>query len=118
MVDRNLIGRNAEQLAYDFLKKKGFKLLQQNYRCYQGEIDLIMQDKEETVFIEVRSKNRADFCSAVESITDAKQRKIIRTATHYLQKQNTLDTTPCRFDVIGIDGNNVEWIKDAFNYDG
>jgi putative endonuclease len=111
-------GQNAEQQACKYLEKKGFTLLTRNYRCRSGEIDLIMQDCEEIVFVEVRVRNNLDFGSAVESVNYQKQQKIIKTANTFLSHKNWVDKVNCRFDVIGISYANtkasLEWIKDAF----
>jgi len=105
-------GENAEALACRWLKSKGLSLLTQNYRCKAGEIDLIMQQDSCLVFVEVRYRSHSGFGSAAESVTPAKQQKLMRAAQHYLQR---LDHTPrCRFDIIGIDGDNqIQWIKNA-----
>lgn len=109
------IGQYAEQQACTFLETKGLKLLTRNYHCVFGEIDLIMRDKQDVVFVEVRSRSNENFASAVESVTLTKQRKVIKTAIHYLQKQRWFDKVQCRFDIIGITNDNLEWIKDAFS---
>ncbi len=106
-------GSAAEQQALKWLKKQGLSLEQQNYQCRQGEIDLIMRDGEVLVFVEVRYRSHPDFGSAAESVTAAKQRKLLRTAAHFLQRQ--AHTPPCRFDIIGLDSDNhIQWIKNAF----
>ncbi|MEN8178338.1 MAG: YraN family protein [Pseudomonadota bacterium] len=110
-----LKGKSAEEQARRHLERQGLKLLDTNYRCKRGEIDLIMQDTETLVFIEVRYRKSSTFGSAVESVTMGKQIKLIAAAKHYLQEHRT--NTPCRFDVVGITGQNeakVEWIKNAF----
>lgn len=111
-------GEQAEQQAHDFLQSKGFSLLQKNYRCYFGEIDLIMQDQEDIVFVEVRSRYRMDFGNATDSIDKNKQRKIIKTATHFLQLKGWLYKVNSRFDVIAIHSAaskmQLEWYKNAF----
>ena len=108
-------GAQAEQLAAQFLQRHGLKLVQQNYRCRYGEIDLILQDDNTLVFAEVRLRQRRDFGGAAASIDAAKQGRLIRTAQHYL---STLPRTPlCRFDALllqAADGSDIEWIKDAF----
>lgn len=111
------IGQQAEQRACAFLENKGLKLLARNYRCTFGEIDLIMRDDEVVVFVEVRKRSDSYFASAIESVDLTKQRKLIKTATHYLQKQHWFDKVPCRFDIIGITQDQIEWIQDAFSTD-
>lgn len=111
-------GQKAENEASRFLQTKGLRLLAQNYHCHFGEIDLIMQDHEDIVFIEVRVRNNSCYGDPIESVTIKKQKKIFKTATHYLQTKNWLDKVNCRFDIIGISGSNdIEWVKDAFEVD-
>lgn len=116
-MDIHDLGQKAEENAYRFLEKQGLKLLERNYRCFFGEIDLIMLDDDEVVFIEVRMRTDTHFITPIESVSLNKQKKIIRTATHYLQKKKWYDQVPCRFDIVGIAGNQPEWIKDAFSID-
>jgi putative endonuclease len=116
-----MTGRTAEQLASEYLQKKGFRLLECNYRTKAGEIDLIMQDGEDLVFVEVRLRNNPHFGNAIDSIDQRKQQKIIKTANHYLSRNNLIDKVNCRFDVIGISYPQtkavIEWIQDAFPAD-
>lgn len=111
-------GQEAEQAACRFLQAQGLRLLEQNYRCYRGEIDLIMQDKNEIVFVEVRSRNRIDFGKPGETINKGKQKKLIKTALHFLQQKAWLFKVNSRFDVIAIHflagKPQLEWIKSAF----
>ncbi len=114
---RQAIGRHAEQLAEQYLQQRGMKLLQRNYRCRSGEIDLIMNDAESLVFVEVRYRTHQGFGGAVASVDRHKQQRLLRAAQHYLQRQNT-SNKPCRFDVIAVSPNTdgkytVEWISNA-----
>ncbi|CAH1202013.1 UPF0102 family protein YraN [Candidatus Nitrotoga sp. BS] len=105
----------AEQLAAEFLQRHGLKLLQRNYSCRYGEIDLILQDGDTLVFAEVRLRSRGDFGGAAASINATKQARLIRTAQHYLATLSR--TPPCRFDALllnTLDSAQVEWIKNAF----
>lgn len=111
----NTRGVQAELLAAQFLQQKGLILVQQNYRCRYGEIDLVMRDGDALVFVEVRLRSRADFGGAAASIGAAKQAKLIRTAQHYLAAQPRMSA--CRFDAMLLhaqDGSQMEWIKNAF----
>lgn len=111
-------GQAAEEKALNYLQRSGLQLLARNYRCKNGEIDLIMQQDNTLVFIEVRYRQSSRFGSAAESVTSSKQRKLLLTANHYLQK-NGMDR-PCRFDVVGVGGKNqteIEWIQNAFQAD-
>jgi putative endonuclease len=108
-------GVAAEDLALEFLESRGLKLITRNYRCRFGEIDLVLQDGDTTVFAEVRLRKSENFGGAVASVTTAKQQKLIATAQHYLGARR--DLPACRFDVIALDQLDrarVEWIKDAF----
>ncbi|MBI5658311.1 MAG: YraN family protein [Nitrosomonadales bacterium] len=108
-------GARAEQLAAQFLQQRGLKLLQQNYRCRFGEIDLILQDGDTLVFAEVRLRSRGDFGGAAASIGAAKQGKLVRSAQHYLAALARIP--PCRFDAVllpALDGSGIEWVRDAF----
>ena len=104
-------GQIAEQLALEYLLKYDLKLLQQNFCSRFGEIDLIMQDSREIVFVEVRQR-QASTDAAIESISPSKQRKLIKAAQYYLVK--TGYDIACRFDAVAIDGNsNIEWLKNV-----
>jgi len=111
-------GESAESLAWAFLEKRGFKLIQKNFRTKAGEIDLIMKQKSCLVFIEVRYRKNQDFGGAAASITASKQTRIRKTAQIFLQQNPGLDYKECRFDVIAISGigdnTEIQWIDNAF----
>ena len=119
MASHLLMGMQAEEQAREHLEQRGLRLLERNYRCKQGEIDLIMRDGEDLVFIEVRYRKSAAFGSAIESVTANKQNRLLATARHFLHANQV--SAPCRFDVVGITGHTpnvqIEWIKDAFRSD-
>lgn len=107
------LGNSAEARAAAHLTKAGLKHLSSNYRCKCGEIDLIMRDGEQLVFVEVRYRKSDRYGSAAATVDARKQRRLILTAQHYLQRYR--DTGPCRFDVVGICGNgSIDWRRDAF----
>jgi putative endonuclease len=106
-------GAQAEQVAAQFLQRHGLKLVDTNYRCRFGEIDLILRDGETLVLAEVRQRSRSDFGGAAASIDSRKQQRLILTAQHYLASLPSIPT--CRFDALLLDGSgNVEWIRNAF----
>jgi len=110
-----LKGSEAEQYAERFLQNQNLILMARNYRCRFGEIDLIMRDGTIVVFVEVRLRTSQFFGGAAESITPLKQRKLVRTARHYLSALKS--APPCRFDAVllsGSRGEYIEWIKNAF----
>ncbi|HRQ04860.1 MAG TPA: YraN family protein [Nitrosomonas halophila] len=107
-------GHEAERRAENFLQQQKLKLLERNYRCRFGEIDLIMQEGDTLVFVEVRMRTSHLYGGAAASITAAKQTKLIQTARHYLSRHEA--DQPCRFDAILISGNQeIEWIQNAFD---
>ena len=110
-------GQYAEQLACEYLEKEGLQLVQKNYGCPMGEIDLIMKDKEMLVFVEVRYRKNTQYGSGAETVTRNKQRKLLATAMHYLQRHAKSNQT-CRFDVISMTNetstDKIQWIQDAF----
>jgi putative endonuclease len=106
-------GAQAEQIAAQYLQKRGLKLVQTNFRSRFGEIDLILRDGETLIFAEVRQRSRGDFGGAAASIDAHKQKRLILTAQQYLA--SLLHTPPCRFDAVLLDAaDNVEWVKNAF----
>jgi putative endonuclease len=107
-------GRCAEEKALAYLQDKGLKLVERNYSCRLGEIDLIMRDSEYLVFIEVRSRTNVHYGGGLASITYAKRQKIIKTTAHYLIKNRLHDKFPLRFDVVSFDVGSISWLKDAF----
>jgi putative endonuclease len=107
-------GSSAEALALVYLQNQHLQLLEKNFRCPYGEIDLIMQDGQMLVFVEVRMRSSVNFGGAAMSVTPSKQEKLRRSAQRYLQIHGE---QPCRFDVIlmqAINVNAVEWLKNVF----
>lgn len=111
-------GLYFENLALNYLKKQGLILLQRNYHCRFGEIDLVMQDATGIVFIEIRFRGNIDYGSAFDSVNRYKQEKIIRTARLYLLQHGLYEQVPTRFDVVSATKQNgktsLHWIRNAF----
>lgn len=108
-------GNHAERLVASYLQRHQLILVEQNYCCRFGEIDLIMRENATLVFVEVRMRSSDAYGGAAASITTAKQKKLLRTARHYIAGTNA--EPACRFDVVllsGTNGRDVEWIKNAF----
>ena len=93
------------------LERHGLVLVESNFRCKLGEIDLIMRDGATLVFVEVRQRAAGSQVTAAASITPAKIRRLVRAAQVYLQRLQRLP--PCRFDVVAFDGRSVEWLRNA-----
>lgn len=107
-------GQQAENEACRHLTQHGLLLIEQNFRCRLGEIDLIMWDNKTLVFVEVRFRTLDHFGGAAASISEAKQRRIIRTAQTYLTRHQGREPA-CRFDVVTLSPPSaINWIKDAF----
>ncbi len=101
-MNRRDTGILGEKLAKDYLKQRGYKILETNYRCPHGEIDIIARDKESLVFIEVRTKTSSAFGSPEESITAAKKEKLRETAYHYQQTRDSLPPS-WRIDFVAVE---------------
>ena len=118
-MDQRNQGRDAETAAADFLESKGMRILERNFNCRAGEIDLIGHDGESLAFIEVRARKEGALVDGLASVDERKQRKLIRAARFYLHRYG-LDNCFCRFDMIAvtiIPGNDYrfEWIPNAFD---
>ena len=100
---RQNLGKSGENLAATELESRGYAIIERRYRTTHGEIDIIARDGETMVFVEVRRRSSEDFGTAAESVTPAKQRRVIRMAIAYLSMNGLYDRCPVRFDVVGID---------------
>ncbi len=108
-----LRGEKSEQLACDYLLKQGLQLIDKNFKCKYGEIDLIMNDSETLVIIEVRFRKTNKYGGALESISQKKQSRIIATTQYYLSTHKV--NSPIRFDVVTMSNDtDINWIKNAF----
>ena len=114
------IGDSAEDRALAYLQQQGLRLVQRNYRLAGGprqrgaEIDLILREPDGTlVFVEVRARRGTGAGGAAASVSGLKQYRIVRAAQHYLMRLPTLP--PCRFDVVAIDGAQLQWLPGAFS---
>jgi putative endonuclease len=107
-------GRAAEEAAARFLEARGLQLVERNYRCRRGEIDLVMRDGETVIFVEVRYRRSGRFGSGAESVDGRKQARLLAAALHYAQARG-LHASPMRFDVVSVSGEpgQVDWIPDA-----
>jgi putative endonuclease len=120
VVTTKQVGDGGEDRAWAHLQRQGLTLVQRNYRVAAGpnargaEVDLICRDRDGTlVFVEVKARKDSGFGGAAASVTPSKQRSLILAARHYLQK---FPTPPaCRFDVVAIEGERIEWLKAAFS---
>lgn len=112
-----LLGKEGERVAERYLQKKGYTLVERNYRCPAGELDLIVLDRRVVVFVEVKTRTGHGFGSPLEAVEFRKQRKMIQAAQFFLAEKR-LQQRDARFDVVGVSwlGRDpvVEHIENAF----
>lgn len=113
----HLTGPWAEDQALAHLSGRGLRLLERNFRCPRGEIDLVMADGRQLVFVEVRYRRGSGFGDGAESVDRRKQGRLLTAARYYLQDRNGPESA-CRFDVVAITGPRhapeIQWIPSAF----
>lgn len=119
LTDKQLTGNQAERQSEQLLLRAGLRLLARNYRCKQGELDLVMRDADTVVFVEVRYRRSTRWGNAAETVDWRKQKRVIAAAQHYLLTHPHLVNQPCRFDVVAAQGNPADpaayqWIREAF----
>lgn len=108
-------GQYYEKLALTYLQQQGLKLVQQNYHCKAGEIDLIMQTAGQLIFIEVKYRASRSFGGAAAAVTRNKKQKLLRAVNWYLQQQQASNRA-CRLDVLTIEGQppyQYNWLQNA-----
>lgn len=113
-MNRRTVGSTNEQKAAEFLEGQGMQMIARNYRIRSGEIDLIAKDGAYLVFAEVKYRSSERRGTPLEAVNTRKQRVIVRTAQHFMMKYGYPADTPCRFDVVGISGDQIKHIKNAF----
>lgn len=112
------MGRRGEKIALTFLKKRGYHILDTNFRCRLGELDIVAEENGQIVFIEVKTRQSFDFGLPEDSLNYPKRQRLSRLALFYLTRYN-LQKYPCRFDVVAIlldqkKIKNINLIKNAF----
>jgi putative endonuclease len=112
-----ILGKEGERIAELFLKKKGYKLVERNYRCAAGELDLVMLDRRVIVFVEVKTRTGCGYGTPLEAVAVRKQKKMIYVAEFFLSAKK-LSQREARFDVVGVSWPGaqplVEHIENAF----
>ncbi len=109
------LGVRAEELCAELLRRAGLRVLARNWRCRHGEIDLVAEEGATLVFAEVRFRSGEDYGGAAESVTAAKQARLVAAARLYLMRRPEAD---CRFDVLlldSLDAGRIRWIRNAFS---
>lgn len=114
-MDNRKLGKKYEDTATKYLIENGYKIICTNFFAKIGEIDIVAKDKATLCFIEVKYRKSGSLSAALEAVDKNKQNKIINASKYYLLKNNIDEyNTDCRFDVVSIDGNDIELIKNAF----
>lgn len=113
------VGQSTEAFAQNYLTDQGLTFIDKNVHCRQGEIDLVMKDGDTLVFVEVKYRKNNRFGGAVSAVSQAKQEKIKHCVAFFLHKAQLNEyNTPCRFDVVALEGDinqpEVTWLKNAF----
>lgn len=116
-MEKKELGKKGEELAIGFLKKNGYRIIQKNYVCKLGEMDIIARDKDTLVFVEVKTRRSNQFGPPQLAVNLSKQTKLSKVALNFL-KENKIEDVKARFDVVAIElnpnQNKIELIKDAF----
>lgn len=110
---RQLAGDAAEDRALQYLQQQGLGLVERNFRCKGGEIDLVMQDRDMLVFVEVRQRADRRYGGAAASITASKQARLVIAAQTFLQRYRM--PPACRFDVVAVESGAMSWLKNAID---
>ena len=109
---RERIGKEGERVACKYLQEHGYALIERNWRCPFGEIDIIARDGGTLAFVEVKRRSRSGYGGAEGALTIHKQRRIVTAARMYLSQ--TQSDLPVRFDLVAIEGGRITLLKDAF----
>ncbi len=107
-------GQYWEEKACQYLMQQGLRLLARNWRCRQGEVDLIMRHSDVLVFVEVKYRSQAIYGSALEAVTAKKLYRMRQTARHFLRETKFV-AEEYRFDVVAIEGGRIHWLKGVTN---
>ena len=116
MKNSRAVGACYEQKAAQYLETLGYKIMEQNFHCKMGEIDLIAKDGRYLVFIEVKYRASTHMGQPQEAVDYRKQRKICKTAAYYCMKYQISPQQPCRFDVAAFANDRWTVIQNAFDY--
>ncbi len=117
-MNKRCIGSAFESLAAVYLEKQGLQIVDRNFRCRQGEIDLIAIDQKDYVFVEVKYRKNSLTGNPAEAVNYHKQQKICKVADYYRFSHHLLESIQFRFDIVSILGEEIVWYKNAFYYRG
>ncbi len=114
--NKRKLGAKVEQMMKTYISQSGMTILEMNYRCKQGEIDIIAKDRAYYVFIEVKYRNSTRYGTPQEAVDILKQKRICKAAQYYMYAHNLSEFTPVRFDVAAVLENHISYIKNAFEF--
>jgi putative endonuclease len=116
-MEKKELGKKGEELALRFLKKRGYQIIEKNYACKMGEMDIIAKEKDTLIFVEVKTRTSTTFGPPQLAVNPTKQMQLSKVALNFL-KEKGIDEVKARFDVVAIllgpKGEEIELIKDAF----
>ena len=115
MYNKRKIGSKQEAIATKYLESLGYSIIENNFYCRSGEIDIIAKEGDYYVFIEVKYRSSTEHGYPIEAIDQRKIRKVVNTTKYYMLTHNISEYSPCRFDVIVILGEDITLIKNAFD---
>ena len=113
-MNKREIGSKYERIAREYLIKNDYNVIETNFRCKIGEIDIIAKNENYLCFIEVKYRDKDSLAKGLYAVDKNKQKKIYNVAKYYMLINYISDDTACRFDVISIDGDEITLIKNAF----
>lgn len=114
--NKRKLGAKVERAVKEYLLQHGFKILEMNYRCKQGEIDIVAREDMYYVFIEVKYRNTLKYGMPYEAVGTAKQKRICKAAQYYLYSRGLGEFTPVRFDVASVLEDKITYLKNAFEF--
>lgn len=113
-MNKREIGTSWEKTAVEYLAARGMRILECNFRCRQGEVDIIGLHQGVLVFVEVKYRKGTNMGEALEAVTPVKMRKICQVAMYYRHIKRFSQDLPIRYDVVAIQNGKIQWIKNAF----
>lgn len=116
-MNKRSVGTDYEKLAGEYLKNRGYQIQEYNFRCRQGEIDIIAKKNRTLIFVEVKFRRTLAYGNPLEAVDFRKQQRICRTALFYNMMHKYSEAAPCRFDVIAVYGDgSIRHVENAFEF--
>lgn len=117
-INTRRIGAHYETVAAEYLKSCGYEIIEMNFRCRLGEIDLIAREGDTIVFVEVKYRSRREYGYPSDAVNQKKRMRISNAASYYIWKKYGNRPVPCRFDVVSVQGEEILLYRDAYAYCG